>query len=83
MDTLLINHHYYYYTIIVVIIDYISCTNETVILVTSDQEKAFDRVDRFFLVKLLPHFGFRSCFCKWITTLCNGAFTHVIVNGFL
>lgn len=64
-------------------LDYISRTNETGILVSLDQEKAFDRVDRSFLLKVLRHFGFSPGFCNWIATLYNGAFMRVLVNGFL
>ena len=64
-------------------LDYVSRTNETGILVSLDQEKAFDRVDRSFLLKLLNHFGFGPSFCRWISTLYNGAFMRIIVNGFL
>ena len=64
-------------------LDYVSRTNETGILVSLDQEKAFDRVDRSFLLKLLNHFGFGLSFCRWISMLYNGAFMRIIVNGFL
>ena len=64
-------------------LDYISRTGETGILVSLDQEKAFDRVDRSFLLKLLQHFGFGPGFCKWIATLYHGAVMRVLVNDFL
>lgn len=64
-------------------LDYINITNETGILVSLDQEKAFDRVDRSFLMNLLQHFGFGPSFCNWISTLYNGANMQIIVNGFL
>lgn len=60
-----------------------SRTNETGILVSLDQEKVFDRVDRSSLLRLLSHFGFGPIFCHWIATLYSGAFMHVIVNGYL
>ena len=63
--------------------DYVSRTNGTGILVSSDQEKAFDRVDRSFLLKLLDHLGFGPSFCQWIATSYSGAFRHIIVNGYL
>lgn len=44
-------------------LDYVSRTNETGILVSLDQERAFDRVDCSFLLKLLNHFGFGPSFC--------------------
>ena len=64
-------------------LDYIERTNETGILVSLDQEKAFDRVDRSFLISLLKHFGFGPSFCNWIFTLYNGANMQVLVNDFL
>ena len=49
-------------------LEYITQTDETGILVSLDQEKAFDRVNRMFLMELLDHFGFGSDFCRWIST---------------
>ena len=40
------------------VLDMIDKTNETGILVTLDQEKAFDRVDHEFLMRTLYKFGF-------------------------
>ena len=48
------------------ILDYLDRTGETGILVSLDQEKAFDRVNRSFLQSLLTRFGFGSSFCNWI-----------------
>lgn len=44
--------------------DYTDLTNDTAILVSLDQEKKFDRVDRSFLMDLLNHFGFGPNFRK-------------------
>ena len=63
-------------------LDYVSQTNETGILLSLDQEKAFDRVDRS-LLKLLDHLGFGPSFCQWIATLYSGAVICIIVNGYL
>lgn len=65
------------------ILDYIDRTDETGILVSLDQEKAFDRVNRSFLQNLLIHFGFGPTFCRWINTFYNGANMRVIVNEWL
>lgn len=43
-------------------LDYINRTNETAILVSLDQEKAFDRVNRTFLRNILVCFGFGRLF---------------------
>ena len=65
------------------ILDYIDRTNETVILLSLDQEKAFDRVNRVFLLNLLKRFGFGPSFIRWVSTLYNGASMRIIVNGWL
>ena len=65
------------------ILDYIDRTDETGILVSLDQEKAFDRVNHSFLQNLLVHFGFGPNFCCWINTFYNGANMRVIVNEWL
>ena len=64
-------------------LDFIDRTGETGILVSLDQEKAFDRVNRSFLLRLLEHLGFGPSFINCIYTLYNGANMRVIVNGFL
>ena len=61
-------------------LDFIERTGETGILVSLDQEKAFDRVNRSFLMNLLEHFGFGPSFCSWIFTLYKGAYMHILVN---
>ena len=63
-------------------LDFIERTGETGILVSSDQEEAFDRVNRSFLMNLLEHFGFGPSFCSWIFTLYKGAYMHILVNNF-
>ena len=65
------------------ILDYIDRTNETGILLSLDQEKAFDRVNQNFLLKLLERFGFGPSFTRWISTSYIGANMQIIVNGFL
>ena len=62
---------------------FIDRTGETGIFLSLDQEKAFDRVDRIFLLNLLEHFGFGPWFRACIATLYNGAFMQVLVNDFL
>ena len=51
------------------ILDYRDGTNEPRILIHLDQEKAFNQVDRTFLMNLLLHFGFGPSFGRWISTL--------------
>ena len=64
-------------------LDYIELTNETDLLVSLDQEKAFDRVNHTFLMDLLKHFGFGPDFCHWIETFYSGANMSIILNGSL
>ena len=65
------------------VLDHVNITNETGILVSLDQEKAFDRVDHSFLRRTLERFGFGPGFLRWISTLYHGASMRIIVNGFL
>ena len=62
------------------IMDLIQQTDECAILVSLDQEKAFDRVNRVFLLELLEVYGFGSDFCRWVSTLYNNAFMQIIIN---
>ena len=64
-------------------LDFIERTGETGILVSLDQEKALDRVNRSFLINLLQHFGFGPSFCSWIFTLYDGAYMRILVKDFL
>ena len=64
-------------------LDYVNITNEPGILLSLDQEKAFDRVDRTFLSNVLTRFGFGPSFCRWISTLYCHANMQVLVNGSL
>ena len=65
------------------ILDYIEQTGETAILLSLDQQKAFYRVNRTFLMDLLHHLGFGPIFCKWIQTFYSGAYMRIILNGHL
>ena len=60
------------------VLDYIGRTDESAILLNLDQEKAFDRVNRSFLLSLLIAFGFGFVFCRWISTFYEGAFMQII-----
>ena len=48
-------------------LDMINKTDETGILVSLDQMKAFDRVDHDFLMRVLSKFGFGPSFCRWVS----------------
>lgn len=62
---------------------FIGRTGESGILLSLDQEKAFDRVDISFLLNLLELFGFGPWFFSCIEILYNGAYMRVLVNEFL
>ena len=64
-------------------LDMIDKTNEPAILVTLDQEKAFDRVDHEFMMRILTKFGFGPSFCRWVHLFYTNVFSRVIVNGSL
>ena len=64
-------------------LDMIDKTNETGILVTLDQEKAFDRVDHDFLMRVLHKFGFGPSFRGWVSLFYKNVFSRIICNGSL
>ena len=64
-------------------LDMICKSNEPGILITLDQEKAFDRVDHSFLMRVLSSFGFGPSFCKWVSLFYHNVFSRVICNGHL
>ena len=51
------------------------------ILLSTDQEKAFDRVDHTYMLRILRHFGFSENFVNWISILYKDISSAVIVNG--
>ena len=65
------------------VLDYIDKTNEPAILVTLDQEKAFDRVDHEFMLRVLKKFGFGPSFCQWVGIFYSRAFSRILINGSL
>lgn len=54
-----------------------------VIVISLDQEKAFDRVDREFLKKTLDKMNFGPSFKHWISTMYNEAQCTIENNGWL
>ena len=63
------------------LLEMIDKTDETGILVTLDQEKAFDRVDHKFFMRTLTKFGFGPTFSQWVSLFYNNVFSRIIVNG--
>lgn len=64
-------------------LDMIDKTDETGILITLHQEKAFDRVDYDFLMRTLSKFGFGPSFCRWVNLFYNNVFSRIICNRML
>ena len=62
-------------------LDMINKTDETGILVSLDQMKAFDRVDHDFLMRVLSKFGFGPSFCRWVSIFYSNVFSRIICNG--
>ena len=52
-------------------------------IVSLDQEKAFDRVEISFLMKVLERMGFGPSFTAWIRLLYTDVHSAVVVNGFV
>ena len=65
------------------VLDMIDKTDETGILVSLDQEKAFDRVDHQFLMRTSTKFGFGPDFCRWVEIFYNNVFSRIICNDSL
>lgn len=57
--------------------------NRKLIMINIDQEKAFDRVCRSFLDKILKKMNYGPSFRRWINTIYTGANCQVINNGHL
>lgn len=55
--------------------------NTDLILINIDQEKAFDRINRQFLQKVLTKMNFGPSFKRWIETLYAGAYCRITNNG--
>lgn len=64
-----------------IINDINSNANDVGILLSTDQEKAFDRIDHTYMLHILQRFGFTENFIKWIKILYNGISSSVIVNN--
>ena len=63
------------------VMDYIDQKNLGASFICLDQEKAFDRVSRSYMLDTLTAFGFNENFLKWIKLLYNDISSSVIVNN--
>lgn len=64
-------------------LDMIDKTNEPGILISLDQERAFDRVDHEVMMRVLRKFGFGPSFCGWVELFYSKASSKIIVIGSL
>ena len=62
-------------------VDFASSSNVPVIIISLDQERAFDRVDWRFMRATLSKMGFGSSFICWVYLFYAGVQSAVIVNG--
>ena len=65
------------------IIDYSNIKNINGILLSLDQEKAFDKISHQYLFEALKAFGFGKNFITWIKAIYNDVYSSVIVNHFI
>ena len=65
------------------LVDYIDENKLPGYLVKIDQQKAFDRVNHKYLIKVLEKFGFPDYFVKWIKIIYSEAKSCVKINDFL
>ena len=63
------------------IINDINSENNIGILLSLDQEKAFDRVSHDYILNILNYYGFSPEFQRWIKLLYSNISSSVIVNG--
>ena len=64
------------------VVDYVNRSNVGAAIISLDQEKAFDRVDWSFMLRVLEAMNFGPSFCKWVRLLYTNVFSQVLVNGF-
>ena len=51
------------------------------VVLSLDQEKAFDRVDWAYLFRVLEHMNFCVCFCNWVSLFYTSISSSVLING--
>lgn len=65
------------------IIEYMNINDWNGYLISFDQEKAFDRVEHNFIIKVLESMNFPDWFTKWIKIIYKNIYSKVQVNGHL
>lgn len=64
-------------------IEYADITEENSVLITLDQEKAYDRIKHDYLIKTLETFQIPQPFIRTVEALYKNAHTKVAINGVL
>ncbi len=57
--------------------------NKPLAIISIDQTKAFDRLNRGFMFKVLKKFGFGDSFINWIKTLYTDIESQICTNGYI
>ena len=65
------------------VVSYATMFDSPVVILSLDQEKAFDRVDWPFMYATLRKMGFGTSFLKWVNLFYTGVQSSVNVNGYL
>ena len=65
------------------VVSYATMFDSPVVILSLDQEKAFDRVDWSFMYATLRKMGFGTSFLKWVNLFYTGVQSSVNVNGYL
>ena len=65
------------------VVRYTEETNFPAVILSFDQEKAFDRVDWNCLVSTLDHMGFGPSFILWVKLLYTDIRSAVLINGYI
>ena len=64
------------------VIEYAQIENKPLIVISLDQTKAFDRLNRDFLFKVLTFFNLDDNFIQWVKLLYNNTNCKIKCNGF-
>ena len=62
---------------------YANKENKPLAIVSADMSKAFDRVNRSFVDKILEKMGFGNDYRKWFNTVYRDTLSQVLINGFI
>ena len=65
------------------VVSYATTFDAPVVILSLDQEKAFDRVDWNFMHSTLRKMGFGASFLKWVNLFYTSVQSSVNVNGYL